>query len=157
MIARAARLADGLSLAGHSTLAGQQRQVGVYRDALAAAGKPFPPPLFRVGVECYVAEDMGTAVKEALPFVASKYGSYAANGQDAMLPADQSFAMPAQELAEGRFIIGDPATVTSRILAYREALGMSILGLRMHWPGMPQALTMKSLGLFCEKVLPAIR
>lgn len=60
------------------------------------------------------------------------------------------------DLAQGRFIIGDPAYVTERILEYRETLGMTMFGLRMHWVGMPHALNLKSLGLFCDKVLPAL-
>lgn len=157
MIARCARLADGLSLAGHSTLDGQKRQVGIYRDALAALGQPFPPRYFRVGVECYVGNDMNSAMRDALPYVAKKYANYAGWGQDDVLPEDQSFALAPEELAAGRFVIGDPAYVIDRILEYREALGMNVFGLRMHWVGMPHALVMKSLSLFCDKVLPAIR
>jgi alkanesulfonate monooxygenase SsuD/methylene tetrahydromethanopterin reductase-like flavin-dependent oxidoreductase (luciferase family) len=157
MIARCARLADGLSLAGHSTLDGQKRQVAIYRDALAAAGKAFPPPYFRVGVECYVAQTRERAMREALPYVAKKYANYAGWGQDEVLPEEQSFALAPEELAHGRFIIGDAAYVTERMLEYREALGMTVFGLRMHWVGMPHALNMHSLGLFCDKVLPALR
>ena len=156
MIARCARLADGLSLAGHSTLDGQKRQVGIYRDALAARGRPFPPRYFRVGVECYVGENTASAMREALPYVANKYSNYAGWGQDEVLPDDQSFALPPEELAAGRFVIGDPACVIERILEYREALGMNVFGLRMHWVGMPHAMVMKSLEKFCDKVLPAI-
>jgi hypothetical protein len=50
-----------------------------------------------------------------------------------------------------------PACITERILEYREALGMTVFGLRMHWVGMPHALNLKSLGLFCETVLPALQ
>ena len=157
MIARAARLADGLSLAGHSTLDGQKRQVAIYRDALAAQGRSFPPAYFRVGVECYVGRDRASAMREALPYLATKYGNYAGWGQDAVLPEDQSFALPPDELARGRFVIGDPSEVAERILEYRDALGMNVFGLRMHWVGMPHALVLKSLDRLCDKVLPAIR
>jgi alkanesulfonate monooxygenase SsuD/methylene tetrahydromethanopterin reductase-like flavin-dependent oxidoreductase (luciferase family) len=156
MIARAARLADGLSLAGHSTLEGQQRQVAIYREALAEHGKPFPPPFFRVGVECYVGRDDRSALGEALPHLARKYGNYASWGQDSVLPTDQSFALPPEELARGRFVIGGPGTVAERLIEYRESLGMNVLGLRMHWVGMPHALVAGSLERFCERVLPAL-
>jgi len=113
-------------------------------------------PFFRVGVECYVGESQDGALREALPYVAKKYANYAGWGQDEVLPAEQSFAKPPQELAQGRFIIGDAASVTERILEYREALGMTVFGLRMHWVGMPHALNVRSLHRFCDKVLPAI-
>jgi alkanesulfonate monooxygenase SsuD/methylene tetrahydromethanopterin reductase-like flavin-dependent oxidoreductase (luciferase family) len=156
MIRLTARLADGLSLAGHSTLDGQQRQLDIYREALAARGQASPPDFLRVGVECYVGDDNDSAMREALPYVAKKYSNYAGWSQDDVLPDDQSFALAPAELAAGRFVIGDPAYVIERILQYREALGMNVFGLRMHWVGMPHAMVTKSLGLFCEKVLPAI-
>lgn len=156
MIARTARLADGLSLAGHSTLDGQKRQCAIYRDALTDQGKPFPPDFFRVGVECYVGEDRESAMREALPYMAAKYRNYAGMGQDDVLPEDQTFALPPEELAKGRFVIGSPEQVTERILEYRDALGMTVFGLRMHWIGMPHDLVMKSVERFCEKVLPAL-
>ena len=56
----------------------------------------------------------------------------------------------------GRFVIGDPALVIDRILQYREALGMNVFGLRMHWVGMPHAMMMASLEKFCDQVLRAI-
>lgn len=155
MIERCARLSDGLSLAGHSTLDGQKRQVAIYRDALAARGQPLR--FLRVGVECYVGENQASAMREALPHVAKKYSNYAGWGQDDVLPEDQTFALPPDELAAGRFVIGDSDYVIDRILEYREALGMNVFGLRMHWVGMPHAMVMKSVGLFCDKVLPAIR
>lgn len=157
MIKRAARLADGLSLAGHSTLDGQKRQLDLYRDALLEQGQSYPPRFLRVGVECYVGNDRQSAMREALPHVAKKYSNYAGWGQDDVLPEGQTFALPPAELAAGRFVIGDPAYVIDRIFEYREALGMTIFGLRMHWVGMPHAMAMKSIDLFCEKVLPAIR
>ena len=80
-----------------------------------------------------------------------------AGGHDDVLPDDQSFALAPEELARGRFVFGDPAQVSDRILEYREALGMNVFGLRMHWVGMPHALVMRSVGMFCDKVLPAIR
>jgi hypothetical protein len=48
LVERVARLADAWTMAGHATLATLERQVGLYRAALARAGKPFPPPLFRL-------------------------------------------------------------------------------------------------------------
>jgi alkanesulfonate monooxygenase SsuD/methylene tetrahydromethanopterin reductase-like flavin-dependent oxidoreductase (luciferase family) len=157
MIKRTARLADGLSLAGHSTLDGQKRQLALYRDALAALGKPRDPDFLRVGVECYVGTGNDSALREALPHVAKKYANYAGWGQDDVLPEDQTFALPPEELAADRFVIGDPAYVVDRILEYREALGMNVFGMRMHWVGMPHAMVMKSVSRLCEHVLPHIR
>ncbi len=37
---------------------------GLYRAALEAEGKPFPPPRFSLGKELYIARDMDTALRQ---------------------------------------------------------------------------------------------
>lgn len=157
MIARTARVADGLSLAGHSTLAGLAKQIPVYAEALAKAGKPFPPPILRLTVECYVAPDRAAARRIALPYVAAKYASYTSWGQGDVLPEGQEFSEEIEALAEDRFVIGDPAYVVERLLAYREALQANELSVRMHWIGMRFAHYRDSVSLFAERVIPALR
>ena len=66
MVRRVARIGDAWTVAGHATLATLERQVKLYRAALEAEGKPFPPPLFRLSKELYIARDMDTALREAL-------------------------------------------------------------------------------------------
>ena len=157
MIARAARLADGLTLAGHSTLAILTRQIGVFKRALADAGKPFPPAIHRLTVEAYVAEDAQIAKREAYPYIARKYRSYANWGQDDVLPDDQTFHAEIEELAEDRFIVGDPHHVTARLQAYIDALGINEIGVRMHWVGMPFAQYERTVRLFGDAVIPNLR
>ena len=96
-------------------------------------------------------------MQEAMPYLAAKYGHYARMGQDQALPDDQTFQLPPEQLASGRFILGDAHAVTDQLLAYRDALGMNVLGLRMHWVGMPHALARRSIERFCEHVLTALR
>jgi len=63
MVRRVARIGDAWAIAGHATLATLERQVALYRTALEAEGKPFPPPLFSLGKELYIARDMDTALR----------------------------------------------------------------------------------------------
>jgi len=154
MVERVARIGDAWTIAGHATLATLERQVALYRAALAAAGKPFPPPHFRLGKELYIARDMDTALREALPYIATKYDAYAQWGQDNVLPAGESFHVPIEELRQNRFIVGDPAYCIEQIERHRERLGIQEMGFRLHWPGMPHERVLRAIALLGERVLP---
>ncbi|MCB1741833.1 MAG: LLM class flavin-dependent oxidoreductase [Gammaproteobacteria bacterium] len=157
MVERTARVADGLTLAGHSTLEVLSRQIDLYREALAQAGKPYPAPIQRVTLETYVGPDMQTAQREAYPYIARKYQSYASWGQDDVLPPGQTFSAPIEALAEDRFIVGDPDHVSERLLAYKRALSLNELCVRMHWIGMPYAQYERAVRLFASSVLPRLK
>jgi alkanesulfonate monooxygenase SsuD/methylene tetrahydromethanopterin reductase-like flavin-dependent oxidoreductase (luciferase family) len=157
MIRRSARIADALSLAGHSTLDGLVRQAEVYKTALAEQGIMEMPPHYRLMLETYVAKDMDTARRISAPYVARKYAGYASMGQDAVLPEGQHFSDDVEELARGRFVIGDVDYVTERLTTYRNALGLRELGVRMHWVGMPHKHVLESIALYGERVIPALR
>ena len=154
MVERVARLADAWTIAGHATLATLGRQVDLYREALARAGKPFPPPHFRLGKELYIAGDMDTALREALPYIATKYDAYAQWGQDNVLPAGETFHLPIEQLRQDRFIVGDAAHCIEQIERHRERLGIGEMGFRLHWPGMPHRRVLHAIGLLGERVLP---
>ena len=154
MIRRAAHLGDAWAIAGHATFETLQAQVEVYRTALEEAGKPFPPPLFSQGKELFIAGDMESARKQALPHIATKYEAYAAWGQDEHMPANETFRLPIEDLAKDRFIIGDPDTCVEEIERHRERLGIQQIGLRVHWPGMPHLQAMRAIELLAERVIP---
>jgi hypothetical protein len=78
-------------------------------------------------------------------------------GQDAVLPEGQHFSDDVEELARGRFVIGDVDYVTERLTTYRNALGLRELGVRMHWVGMPHKHVLESIALYGERVIPALR
>jgi alkanesulfonate monooxygenase SsuD/methylene tetrahydromethanopterin reductase-like flavin-dependent oxidoreductase (luciferase family) len=154
MVERVATLGDAWTIAGHATLATLERQVGIYRAALAAAGKPFPPPLFRLGKELYIARDMDTALREALPYIATKYDAYAQWGQDHVLPAGETFRLPIEQLRQDRFIVGDPAYCVEQIAQHRDRLQIQEMSFRLHWPGMPHQRVLQAITLLGEHVLP---
>ena len=154
MVERVARIGDAWTIAGHATLATLERQVALYRAALAAQGKPFPPPRFGLGKELYIARDMDTALREALPHLATKYEAYAQWGQDSVLPTGETFHLPIEQLRQDRFIVGDPAYCVEQIARHQERLGIQQMGFRLHWPGMPHARVMQAIQLLGEHVLP---
>lgn len=80
MVKRVAQIGDVLSLHGHSTLATLSRQITLYREALLAAGKSYPPKHVSLGKEVYIAKDKESALREPLRYIGAKYAAYASLG-----------------------------------------------------------------------------
>jgi alkanesulfonate monooxygenase SsuD/methylene tetrahydromethanopterin reductase-like flavin-dependent oxidoreductase (luciferase family) len=139
----------------HVTLDLLRQQVEVYRTSLAEAGHPFPSelPLLR---EAWVAPTREQAWAEAGPFLASKYQVYESWGQDKVVPADQHFARPLEDLARDRFIVGTPDDLLSEANRYATELGATTLILRIQWAGMQQERILKAIQLIGERVLTAV-
>lgn len=156
MVRRAATLADAWSAFGHGTLDTLVRQTALYREALADAGKPFPPQRFRVSKELYVAATREQAQAECFPYIRAKYDAYRDWGQDTVLPRGESFEGSMAELTSGRFIIGSPDDCLEAIAEHHALLGFRDFCFRLHYPGMPHAQVMRALGLFAERVLPEV-
>jgi alkanesulfonate monooxygenase SsuD/methylene tetrahydromethanopterin reductase-like flavin-dependent oxidoreductase (luciferase family) len=155
-IKRAARLGDAWTIAGHATLATLKHQVRFYRNTLQALGKPFPED-FPLSKELFIAPDRRTALREAQPYLEAKYRAYSQWGQDRELPATETFAVPFETLVQDRFILGDPDDCIRQIRTHQEQLGVTHMKFRVHWPGMPHELVMRTIRLLGEKVLPACR
>ena len=157
MVRRAATLADAWSAFGHGTLDTLVRQTGLYREALADAGKLFPPGRFRVSKELYVAATREQAEAECFPYIRAKYDAYRDWGQDTVLPSGESFEGSMAELTSDRFIIGSPDDCLEAIAEHHALLGFRDFCFRLHYPGMPHAQVMRALDLFAERVLPEVR
>jgi alkanesulfonate monooxygenase SsuD/methylene tetrahydromethanopterin reductase-like flavin-dependent oxidoreductase (luciferase family) len=155
-IKRAARLGDAWTIAGHATLGTLKQQVQFYRETLRRLGKPFPKD-FPLCKELFVAPDRRTARREAQPYLEAKYRAYSQWGQDRELPATETFAVPFETLVQDRFILGDPYDCIAQIRAHQEQLGITHMKFRVHWPGMPHELVMRTIRLLGEQVLPAFR
>jgi alkanesulfonate monooxygenase SsuD/methylene tetrahydromethanopterin reductase-like flavin-dependent oxidoreductase (luciferase family) len=155
-IKRAARLGDTWTIAGHATLATLKQQVQCYRDTLQELGKPVPAD-FPLAKELYIAPDRRTALREVQPYLEAKYRAYSQWGQDRELPASETFEVPFETLVQDRFILGDADDCLAQIRTHQEQLGVTHLKFRVHWPGMPHALVMRTIRLLGEKVLPAFR
>jgi alkanesulfonate monooxygenase SsuD/methylene tetrahydromethanopterin reductase-like flavin-dependent oxidoreductase (luciferase family) len=155
-VERAARLADAWVVNPHAKLDVLERQIGVYRRALAAAGKPFPAEL-PVIKELYVAPDRRAALRECRPFLEAKYKAYGAWGQDKALPPGDHFDAAFEELLKDRFIIGDPDDCVRELRRHVAALGATCFIFRIQWPGMEQAKVLRTIALLAERVMPAVR
>ena len=107
--------------------------------------------------ELFIAPDRRTALREAQPYVEAKYRAYSQWGQDRELSATETFSVPFETLVQDRFILGDPDDCIRQICTHQEQLGITHMKFRVHWPGMPHDLVMRTIRLLGEKVLPACR
>lgn len=154
-VARAATLGDAWMINPHAKLETVVRQMGVYREALLAAGKPFPAelPMLR---EIAVADDRASAIRAVRPFLERKYQAYVQWGQHRVLPQADDMTVPFDELVRDRFILGSPAECAREIRRCADATGATEMIFRLHWPGMDHAIALRSLRLLGEKVRPLV-
>jgi alkanesulfonate monooxygenase SsuD/methylene tetrahydromethanopterin reductase-like flavin-dependent oxidoreductase (luciferase family) len=152
-IKRAARRGYTWYVNPHATYTAIKRQIELYHATAEAAGSNAPSDL-PIARELYVGETREQAWTDAAPFLGGKYAAYAQWGQDKAM--DEEFSAAFTELAEDRFIIGDPEDCIGEIEKLRE-LGMSHGSFRMMWPGMDLRRGLQNLELFADRVMPHFR
>lgn len=136
-VERAAQAGDAWLINPHASLPTLERQMSLYRKALAGAGKPFPAeaPFLK---ELRIADSRAVALREAQPYLEKKYRAYAEWGLDRPMPAEESLSVPFEELARDRFILGAPEEVRADLDRHARRLGVNHLIARVQWPGAPQ-------------------
>jgi alkanesulfonate monooxygenase SsuD/methylene tetrahydromethanopterin reductase-like flavin-dependent oxidoreductase (luciferase family) len=151
-VRRAARLGDAWLMNPHTTGAALRRQLALFQATRREVGRPpaREVPLIR---ECCVAPSAAAALAEAGPHLEAKYGAYRSWEQDKALPADDQWSTRFDELGRDRFLLGDPVRVREEIARYREELGVTMLIVRVQWPGMAQSAVLRSIRLLGEEVL----
>ncbi|TMC09582.1 MAG: LLM class flavin-dependent oxidoreductase [Chloroflexi bacterium] len=154
-VTRAARMGLPWNVNVHADRPTIERQVAAYREAAREAGHDPGVPL-PMGRELYCAPTRERALEEAGAYLYDKYQTYASWEQDRVLPGAASFRVGFAELARDRFVAGSPAECVEELRRYAR-LGIGQIHLRMSWPGMPAALSRRSLELFAAEVMPHLR
>ena len=152
-IKRAARLGDCWYVNPHNSIATTERQLGVYKEALAEAGKPFPEE-FPMRREVFVAETRAEALRLCGPYLAAKYRSYRDWGQHHEMPDDDGLAEAFDDLVGDRFLIGSPEEVAEQIVGLGRRLGVNHLVMSIQWAGMPPAWVLDTMRRLAEQVFP---
>ena len=155
-IRRAARLGDCWYVNPHNSVATTERQLEVYKEALAEAGKSFPDE-FPMRREVFVAATREEALRLCGPYLAAKYQSYRDWGQNREMPKDDGLAESFDELVGDRFLIGSPEEVAQQIIGLSLRLGVNHLVMSVQWPGMPHALALETMRMLAEHVFPKVR
>lgn len=155
-VRRAARTADTWMINPHATVDVIERQLGIFRSARTAAGLP-PPDELPVIREVFCAPTRAAALELAQPYLSQKYQVYSQWGQDRVMPDRESFDIPYEQLARGRFVVGSPDDCLEALLPWRERLGINHFIFRTHWAGMPIESSIDSLNLLAREVAPVLR
>jgi alkanesulfonate monooxygenase SsuD/methylene tetrahydromethanopterin reductase-like flavin-dependent oxidoreductase (luciferase family) len=152
-VERVGRLGHAWFVNPHAALPTLRKQMDLYLRALRQSRRRRPEelPLFR---EAFVASSEDEAWSTAGAFLAAKYRSYSAWGQDQAFAQPERFDRPVRELGAGRFVVGSPEQCIESLARYQRELGANHFVLRMRWPGLRHAATIESLRLFGERVLP---
>jgi len=149
-IRRAATIADGWLISTRSTYSVIAKQVEVYREAAAAAGRK---PIIWAWRDAYCAKDWNTAIETVRPALESFYADRARLGHDRDLPQGDSLTGSLDDIVRRRLIIGSPDDCAKQIEMYK-ALGIENISMRMRWEGMTEAQGMDSARLMGTEVLP---
>ncbi len=151
-IRRAARMTDEWML-GHVPISGAQPRIADYRDERARTFRDAGHIQF--GREIFVAESTEEAIAAAKEPLRRKYDTYSSWSQDDVTEGD-TFDQAWQDLAEDRFIIGDPEVVIAEMRRYHERLDIDGWTVRMNYPGLSNDDARRSIELFGAEVIPAL-
>jgi alkanesulfonate monooxygenase SsuD/methylene tetrahydromethanopterin reductase-like flavin-dependent oxidoreductase (luciferase family) len=136
-VERAARYGDAWLINPRASLPTIERQMGLYRRTLQAAGRPFPSdaPILK---EFRIAGTRRAAMEESRPYLEPKYRAYADWGLDKPMPKEESLSVPFEHLARDRFILGTAGECRDDIERHARTLGVNHFIFRVQWPGMLQ-------------------
>lgn len=139
-----------------------RRHIDLFSTARAEAGLP---PAGEVGrlLEVHCHQDADEARLRARTHLLTKYAAYASWGLtgsagDAARSAgsvDDSDAF--SELAENRFVIGDPEEVAAGLIHQHKVVGITHLTMRVAWPGSNPSHGIECIELLGREVLPRVR
>ena len=148
-VKRAAEIGDAWLITNFAHLKELVPQMKLYRETLAAVGKPFPEdaPITR---ECYVGPTNARALEECKAALQYKYAAYSSWGLDSQSEGAESFQQPFEDFVKDRFIIGDKAFVKDEIQRYNELLGVNHFLMRVQWPGLPHRNVLSTISALGE-------
>lgn len=156
-VIRAARLGDAWFVNPHTRLDELERQMRLYREERAAAGRPEAVSTPVLKEVCVAASDE-QALEIARPHLKNKYDAYVDWGQSDVLPSGDTLRREFGDLtAGGRFVIGSPETCAALLAEHVERLEADHFVCRLQWPGMPQREVLGSMRLLAQEVLPMLR
>lgn len=143
-VKRAARIGDAWLITNFAHHQALTLQMKLYREALAAAGKPFPAdaPITR---ECYVGPSRAKALEECRAALEYKYRAYSSWGLDKQSEGAESFDQAFEDFVLDRFIIGDRKWVEDEVQRYNETLGVNHFIMRVQWPGLDHAKVLRTI------------
>ena len=131
--------------------------VKIYEEHLAKAGHDIGRTDILGKFHIYVSSSLEQAINEAAP--------YLDNYLDVHTKADlerKEVGLLIQrdaetQIREGFVLAGDPERVADTIRQWSDPNGLTTISGTFHFGGMPQAMALKNIRLFAEKVMPQFR
>ncbi len=106
----------------------------------------------------FVAESRQAALRQARPYLETKYRAYHQWGQAKAMPAgDNDLGQDFDDLADARFLMGSADEVAAEIVDLSKATGANYLSCPVQWPGMPQSQVLEQMHRLAEEVMPKVR
>lgn len=133
-----------------------QHWIGIYREALEAAGHDSSTREVLGKFHIYVSDSDEAAAREASPYI-ERYREIAnKRNRDGLAgrPIRDRSDFEA-EVESGNVIAGDPARCIQIINLWRERLGLTNISGTFYFGGMPQEMALRNIRLFAEHVMPA--
>lgn len=154
-VRRAARLSDAWLINPHATSETVIQQMKLFTQERNKANLPPPKeiPAFR---EIFCAKDRSAAIKIAGHFISEKYAAYSAWGQDKVMPTEENFAQPFDNLLIDRFVLGSPEECFEQLKPLWEQCGVNHFIFRTHWAGMPLETSLQSMQLISDGLIPLL-
>jgi alkanesulfonate monooxygenase SsuD/methylene tetrahydromethanopterin reductase-like flavin-dependent oxidoreductase (luciferase family) len=140
---RAARAGQGWYAGVSFPLSQMARNVGWYRSALAALGKPPEASQVIVNRLALAAQSSGQVAELAETYLGSTLRGYGVG--DALLPAINDLAL-----------VGTPDQIVAQVERYRQA-GVTHLFARLSLDEMPVDVAQQTIELFGREVIPRTR
>ena len=137
----------------HPTTAALLDLVKMYRDELACAGHDFVRREVLGKFHIYVSDSFERGMREAAPFMKNYSDLHAAADPNRKLTNRDI----GSDMARGLIIVGDPERCSDTIQRWHEEGGITIFSGTFHFGGMPQEMALKSIRLFAERVMPALK
>lgn len=146
-----------------------RRDIAFYRDIAREKGHA-PGPRLCLTRECFLAPTDAEARREAKPYLLQywnlwgrftqflKAGQVPASFDSWYARAPRLFAMSFDELVDGGMVLaGAPATVARQIVRHAETIDLAMLVCMFQFGSMPHDLVVRSLRLFTDEVMPAVK
>ncbi len=131
--------------------------IKTYREGLARGGHDTMGTDILGKFHIYVSSNLDKAIAEAEPYLTGYYDVHRAAD-----PSRKEMGLITQrdsktQLEQGFVLAGDPERVADTIRKWSEVVGLTAISGTFYFGGMPQAMAMKNIRLFAEKVLPKFR
>jgi alkanesulfonate monooxygenase SsuD/methylene tetrahydromethanopterin reductase-like flavin-dependent oxidoreductase (luciferase family) len=160
-VRRAAKVADGwmATRVTPESFAGSVRWMDEELDKAGRSREEFAVSM-HVPVFAWHGDDAWERVRDSFNFVEYKY-AHMLDARSMMPPSPPAPPLTSereQELLAEQPIVGEPAQVAERILAYREQAGVDFEFIaRNYWPGIDPAVQRETMTIFAEEVAPLLR